>query len=54
MAIYKILATDEKTIRARYNGTRKEAENWADNHYIKHSWIVERDKEFERKWKIKG
>ena len=54
MAIYKILTKDGGTLRARYEGTKKEAESWADNHYVKGSCIVERDKAFERKWKIKG
>lgn len=54
MAIYRIITKHGRALLSRYEGTRKEAEKWAENHYMKGSYKVERDKAFEEKWKIRG
>jgi len=51
MTIYKITTKTGKTIRSRYEGTKKQAEQWASNHYIKDSYKIMRDKQFEREYK---
>ena len=53
MGIYKITTKDGRTLRSRYEGTKKQAENYAKRKYIKGSFKVSRDKKFENKWKIR-
>ena len=49
MAVWQIQSKDGSVLRARTEGTKKQAEKWANDHLIPGSFKIVRDREF--KWK---